>query len=83
MTRDIWRTSLSTPSDFVIQDYHRVCSQDRYGGKTDGNPTPQGDIGVSFGSVDPHTAHELSIVRPHTAHEFGIVCSKSISTSAD
>ena len=56
-TRDLWRTSLNIPSDVIIEDHHRVCSQDfLYGNKTDGNPTPQGDIGVSFGSVDPHTA---------------------------
>ena len=80
----IWRTSLNIPSDFVIEDHHGVCSQDfLYGDKTDGNPTPQGDIGVSFGPVNLHTAHELGIFRPHTAHELGILRSKSISTSAD
>ena len=80
-TRDLWRTSLNILSDFIIEDHHSVCSQDfLYGDKTDGNPTPQRDIGVSFGSVNPHTAHELGIVRPHMAHELGILCSKRIST---
>ena len=83
-TRDLWRTSLNIPSEFVIEDHHSVCSQDfLYGDKTDGNPTPQGDIGVSFDSVDPHPAHELGVVRPHPAHELGILRSKSISTLAD
>ena len=63
---------------------HSVCSQDfLYGDKMDDNPTPQGDIDVSFGSVDPHTAHELGIVRLHTVHKLDILRSKSISTSVD
>ena len=68
----------------VIEDHHSVCSQDfLYGDKMDGNPTAQEDIGVSFGSVYPHTAHELGIVLPHPANEHGILRSKSISTSVD
>ena len=53
-----WCTSLKIPSDFVIEDHRSACSQDfLYGDKMDGNPTLQGDIGVSIGSVDPHTVH--------------------------
>ena len=34
---------------------------------------------TSFGSVDPCTTHELSIVRPHTAYKLGLVRSKTRS----
>ena len=63
-TRDLWRTSLNIPSDFIIEDHHRVCSQHfLYGDKTDGNPTPQGDIGVRFGSPRKRPAHSRSSPR--------------------
>ena len=63
-TRDLWRTSLNIPSDFVVEDHHRVCSQHfLYGDKTDSNPTPQGDIGVRFGSPRKRPAPSRSSPR--------------------
>ena len=77
-TRDLWRTSLNIPSNFVIEDHHIVCSQDfLYGDKMDGSPTPQGCPRKLWFGRSTHSARARQC--SHTKHELGILRSKGIS----